>query len=100
LLPVLKPHVIELYELSDENSAAFMRDVKSKLARETNRLTGWSGPVFERRYEMTVVTEEDNAQIERLVRIHGEVKKGPVRLGDMCTTSVQPIFEPMWILCV
>jgi len=25
---VLKPHVIELYELSDENSAAFMRDVK------------------------------------------------------------------------
>ena len=25
---VLKPHVIELYELSDEDSAAFMRDVK------------------------------------------------------------------------
>src|SRR4051794_30414167 len=46
--------------------AAFMRDVKSKLARETNRLTGWSGPVFERRYEMTVVTDEDRAQIERL----------------------------------
>src|SRR5947209_7968536 len=43
-----------------------MRDLKSKLARETNRLTGWSGPVFERRYEMTVVTGEEAAQIERL----------------------------------
>src|SRR4051794_16462002 len=46
--------------------ASFMRDFKSKLAREVNRLTGWSGPVFERRYEMTVVTNEDRAQIERL----------------------------------
>jgi hypothetical protein len=33
---------------------------------EVNRLTGWSGPVFERRYEMTVVTDEDCAQTERL----------------------------------
>ena len=46
--------------------ADFMRDFKSKLARETNRLTGWSGPVFERRYDMTVVTNEDRAQVERL----------------------------------
>ena len=43
-----------------------MRDFKSKLAREVNRLTGWRGPVFERRYDMTVVTNEDRAQIERL----------------------------------
>jgi len=46
--------------------AAFMRYVKSKLAREVNRLTGWRGPVFDRRYEMTVVNDEDAAQIERL----------------------------------
>jgi diadenosine tetraphosphate (Ap4A) HIT family hydrolase len=25
---VLKPHVVEIYELSDEDAAAFMRDVK------------------------------------------------------------------------
>jgi hypothetical protein len=43
-----------------------MRYVKSKLAREVNRLTGWRGPVFGRRYEMTVVTDEDAAQIDRL----------------------------------
>ena len=46
--------------------ADFMRYSKSKLGREVNRLTGWRGPVFDRRYEMTVVTDEDAAQIERL----------------------------------
>src|SRR5258706_10175457 len=46
-----------------------MRYVKSKLAREVNRLTGWRGPVFDRRYEMTVVTDEDAAQIERLTYV-------------------------------
>jgi hypothetical protein len=53
--------------------ARFMRDVKSKLAREVNRLTGWEGHVFERRYDMAVVTEEEGAQIGRLAYIlaHG-----------------------------
>jgi len=37
-------------------AADFMRYTKSKLSREVNRLTGWRGPVFDRRYEMTVVT--------------------------------------------
>jgi hypothetical protein len=46
-----------------------MRDTKSKLAREVNRLTGWRGPVFDRRYEMTVVTDEEAAHIERLVYV-------------------------------
>jgi REP element-mobilizing transposase RayT len=46
--------------------ADFMRDLQSKLAREVNRLTGWKGPVFERRYEMTIVTGEESAQVERL----------------------------------
>ncbi|HEX9940638.1 MAG TPA: transposase [Thermoanaerobaculia bacterium] len=47
----------------------FMRDLKSKLAREVNRLTGWRGPVFDRRYEMVVVTDEESAQVERLLYI-------------------------------
>jgi hypothetical protein len=46
-----------------------MRYTKSKLAREVNRLTRWQGPVFDRRYEMTVVTDEDAAQIERLTYV-------------------------------
>jgi REP element-mobilizing transposase RayT len=49
--------------------AGFMRDFKSKLAREVNRLTRWQGPVFARRYDMAVVTEEEGAQIERLAYI-------------------------------
>ncbi len=51
---------------SAKDVADFMRYTKSKLAREVNRLTGWRGPVFDRRYEMTVVTDEDRAQVERL----------------------------------
>jgi putative transposase len=58
-------HILAVPE-SARQLADFMRDFKSKLAREVNRLTGWSGPVFERRYEMTIVTDEDRAQIERL----------------------------------
>jgi REP element-mobilizing transposase RayT len=66
-LVVLSSHVHLLLVVDDaEEPAAFMRYVKSKLAREVNRLTGWRGPVFDRRYEMTVVTDEDAAQIERL----------------------------------
>ncbi len=49
--------------------AEFMRDFKSKLAREVNRLTGWQGPVFGRRYDMAVVTGEEGAQVERLAYI-------------------------------
>jgi len=53
--------------------AGFMRDVNSKLAREVSRLTGWQGHVFERRYDMAVVTEEEGAQVGRLAYIlaHG-----------------------------
>jgi len=53
--------------------AGFMRDVNSKLAREVSRLTGWQGHVFERRYDMAVVTEEEAAQVGRLAYIlaHG-----------------------------
>jgi hypothetical protein len=42
-----------------------MEYVSSNLAREVNRLTGWSGPVFERRYTMILVSNEEAAQVER-----------------------------------
>jgi putative transposase len=71
-------HILAVPE-SARQLADFMRDFKSKLAREVNRLTGWSGPVFERRYEMTVVTSEDRAQIERLSYVLAQsVKEGLV----------------------
>jgi hypothetical protein len=50
----------------------FMRDLQSKLAREVNRLTGWGGTVFERRYDLAVVTQEEQAQVERLRYILGQ----------------------------
>ncbi|HEY3566657.1 MAG TPA: transposase [Thermoanaerobaculia bacterium] len=58
-------HLLLIADDAQEVSV-FMRDLQSKLAREVNRLTGWRGPVFERRYEMTVVTHEEAAQVERL----------------------------------
>jgi len=58
-------HILAVVE-DAQQIAGFMRDVKSKLAREVNRLTGWQGHVFERRYDLAVVTEEERAQIERL----------------------------------
>src|SRR6185312_11485193 len=68
---VMSSHLLLLVDDAQEPSA-FMRYFKSKLAREVNRLTGWRGPVFDRRYEMTVVTDEDAAQIERLRYILGQ----------------------------
>jgi putative transposase len=61
-------HILAVVEDAQQISS-FMRDVKSKLAREVNRLTRWQGHVFERRYDMAVVTEEEGAQIERLAYI-------------------------------
>ena len=46
--------------------ANFMRDVQATLSREVNRLTGWRGPLFERRFTTTPVTNEEKAQVERL----------------------------------
>ncbi|MFL6234284.1 MAG: transposase [Thermoanaerobaculia bacterium] len=64
---VLSSHFHLLLTVDDaQEVSGFMRDLQSKLAREANRLTGWKGPVFERRYEMTVVTDEESVQVERL----------------------------------
>src|SRR5258705_1871096 len=42
-------HVLAVPE-SARQVSAFMRDLKSKLARETNRLTGWSRARLQRRH--------------------------------------------------
>ena len=46
--------------------AAFMRDFKSKLAKEIQRLHGWSGPVFPHRYHAVPISDELEAQVGRL----------------------------------
>jgi hypothetical protein len=58
-------HLLLVADRAEEISS-FMCYAGSKLAREVNRLTGWSGPVFHDRYSMIVVTQEDAAQIDRL----------------------------------
>jgi putative transposase len=64
---VLPNHFQLLLIVDDaEEVSNFMRDLQSNTAREVNRLTGWKGPVFEHRYNMTVVTDEEPAQVERL----------------------------------
>ena len=69
---VLSNHFHILLIVDDAKAVAdFMRDLQSKAAREVNRLTGWKGPVFERRYDMTVVTNEEGAQVERLKYVLG-----------------------------
>lgn len=64
---VLSNHLHLLLVADDARQVArFMEYLGSNLAREVNRLTGWSGPVFHGRYSMIVVTEEEAAQVERL----------------------------------
>ena len=45
--------------------AGFVGYLNSKLAREVSRLTGWSGKIWERRYQAILVSDEEPAQVER-----------------------------------
>ena len=65
-------HILAWVEDSQQLSR-FMGFVCSKLAREVGRLTGWREKIFPRRYDAILVSEEEAAQVERLVYIlsHG-----------------------------
>ena len=52
-----------------EQLARFMAYFLSKLAREIGRLTGWRDKVLARRYQAIPISEEEVAQVERLVYI-------------------------------
>jgi REP element-mobilizing transposase RayT len=60
--------------------AAFMNFLNSNLAREVGRAVRWREKFWGRRYQAIVVSDEDSAQIERLVYLlrHG-CKEGLVR---------------------
>ncbi|MEP7009363.1 MAG: hypothetical protein ABJC13_03490 [Acidobacteriota bacterium] len=53
--------------------ANFMGYFNSKLAREVGRLTGWRDKIFARRYQAILVSEEEEAQVGRLLYLlsHG-----------------------------
>ena len=59
--------------------ARFMCYVNSKLGREIGRLTGWRDRIWSRRYQATLISNEEEAQVARLkyVLAHG-AKEGLV----------------------
>ena len=59
--------------------ADFMGYVDTNLAREVVRLTGWKDKVFARRYQHVVISDEAEAQVERLrYTLANGVKEGLV----------------------
>jgi hypothetical protein len=51
---------------SEEQLAVFMRFLNTNLSKQVGRIQGWSGPVFQRRYQAIPVSEEEQAQVARL----------------------------------
>ncbi|HEX9941733.1 MAG TPA: transposase, partial [Thermoanaerobaculia bacterium] len=64
--------------------ALFVGYLNSNLAREVSRLTGWSGKIWERRYQAILVSNEEEAQVERFryVLSHGVKENLVERLQD------------------
>ena len=66
----LSNHLHILIRVDDSQQLSrFMGYFLSKLAREVTRLTGWRDKVFARRYQAIPVSEEERAQIGRLIYI-------------------------------
>jgi REP element-mobilizing transposase RayT len=61
-------HIL-IYVDDSQQLARFMGYFLSKLAREVTRLTGWRDKVFARRYQAIPISEEEEAQVRRLVYI-------------------------------
>ncbi len=77
---VMSSHFHLLLSVDDARQMAdFMAYVDTNLALEVNRLHGRRGPVWERRYQAILVSDEEAAQVERLryLLAHG-VKEGLV----------------------
>jgi REP element-mobilizing transposase RayT len=62
----------------------FVGYFNSNLAREVGRLTGWTGKIWERRYQAIVISDEEEAQAARLryVLSHGVKENLVARLRD------------------
>ncbi|HEY0512697.1 MAG TPA: transposase [Thermoanaerobaculia bacterium] len=81
----LSNHYHLLLRVDDaEQLARFMGYFNSKLAREVARLTGWRQKIWSRRYQAIVISNEEAAQVARLVYVlSNSCKEGLVaRLAD------------------
>ena len=52
--------------------ARFVGYFNSNLAREISRKTGWTGKIWERRYQAIVISNEEEAQLERFRYVLGQ----------------------------
>jgi REP element-mobilizing transposase RayT len=74
--------------------AKFMEYVSGNLAREIARMTGWTDKIWSRRYQAIVVSDEEAAQVSRLVYLlsHGVKEHLVSRVADWpgihCATSL------------
>src|SRR4051812_35320051 len=64
--------------------AQFVGYFNSNLAREVARLTGWTGKIWERRYQAIVISDEEETQVARLryVLSHGVKENLVARLRE------------------
>jgi putative transposase len=64
--------------------ARFVGYFNSNLAREVSRLTGWTGKIWERRYQAIPISDEEEAQVGRLqyVLAHGVKENLVARLRN------------------
>ncbi|HEX4498478.1 MAG TPA: transposase [Thermoanaerobaculia bacterium] len=64
--------------------ARFVGYFNSNLAREVSRLTGWTGKIWERRYQAIPISDEEEAQVGRLryVLAHGIKESLVARLRE------------------
>ena len=60
---------------SAEQLADFMTYFNGNLAKEVARLTGWKDKVWSRRYEPIIVSDEEEAQVQRLLYVLGNCAK-------------------------
>ncbi len=64
--------------------ARFVGYFNSNLAREVSRLTGWTGKIWERRYQAILISDEEEVQVARLryVLSHGVKENLTARLRE------------------
>jgi hypothetical protein len=83
-VPASNHYHLILWVKDAKRLARFAGYFNSNLAREVARLTGWTGKVWERRYQAIVISDEEAAQVERLryVLAHGIKENLVARLRD------------------
>ena len=63
---LMSNHFHILFKAPSGDGSSFMRDVQSQLATYVNRLRGRTSPVFPRRFNHTVISDEPEAQLHMM----------------------------------